>query len=54
MGQKVNAISFRSTENIQLQENKWFLTLNDINYNIALHQDFEIENIIKNFFIKKK
>jgi hypothetical protein len=54
MGQKINAISFRSAENIQLQPNKWFLALNDLNYNIALHQDFEIEKLIQNFFTKKK
>jgi hypothetical protein len=54
MGQKINPISFRSTENLKLQNNKWFLVFNKQNYNLVLHQDFTIENFLYTFFKNKK
>ena len=50
MGQKVNPISFRSTQKLVSQNSNWFTSINDSNYQILLHQDFEIKDFLNNFF----
>ena len=49
MGQKINPLSFRSVKGLNLQNDKWFIPINNFNYQILVHQDFEIKLLVTNF-----
>ena len=51
MGQKINPLSFRSTEKLNLQNFLWATKFTNSNYALLNLQDSEIEQLIINFFI---
>ena len=49
MAQKINPLSFRAKNKMYFNDTKWFLEINHFNYPHLMHQDFEIEEMIKDF-----
>jgi len=55
MGQKVNALSFRSSEKLNyLPKSLWYINLNNFKYSLFLHDDFLIKDFLFKFFHTKK
>lgn len=54
MAQKINPLSFRSKQDNFSSNSNWFIPINNFNYQILLHQDFEVRKFIVDFFNFKK